>query len=73
MEQAELLAKFESLEQKAQKNQAELLDVLSQLQTAIANAQTVDPAIVEAVNRLESVLNATDELIPDAPAPGAQG
>lgn len=73
MTQAELLAQIQELEQKAQKNQAELLDVLAQLQAAISNAQNVDPSIVEAVGRLGAVLQATDDAVPDTTAPGAQG
>ena len=69
MTQAELLQKVNDLEAKAAKNQTELLSVLEQLNTAIANSQNVDPAIVEAVGRLDAILNATDELVPDAPAP----
>jgi hypothetical protein len=69
--QAELAAALSELKSTIDKIGTEsttTLQKVTDLETALANAGNVDPAVQEAFDALKASVKAVDDLVPDAPA-----
>lgn len=62
------LAEIHATVQKIGTETSATLQKVADLETALANAGNVDPAVQEAFDALKASVKAVDDLVPDAPA-----
>lgn len=65
--QAQLAAQLTALAEQATKAKNEVLAKFDELQVAITNAGNVTPEVETALAALATAVQATDDLVPDAP------
>lgn len=70
--QQELAQQLRDITEQNEKATVEILAKIAALEDALANAGNTSPEVDEALAALKASVQKDDDIVPDAPAPGAQ-